>query len=450
MIAGSLTAGLVSVERMVVCWCSAFWLFTMTEYGEPLGISLWAFLAFGAASFLAIRAFLRRPRTMPALMSLGIALAAAGTAGLLWKCSTLPGVTANAFGALAVSSTVYGCVRACTDQPAAARSISAMEGTICFFLAFLWVQTNTGMDARYSAPLLAASLASLLVVLGQRLQAVGAPAGRSRARGFAVVGIALALIAVVLALFLAFGAEPLGQGAVMLFYGVVYCLKLLVWFFNWLLHVLSSLFPAAEGGMAPEPQMTVEIPQEVAEQGDIPPWVLVVLGIAGLCALLGGLVYVMVRLRRFRVGGRTAAVAAGKPERHRMRLRTWLERVLAVLRQRLYLLWMLATQRDSPRALYWFLNRAGRRLGCRRRMGETPCAFVRRAAGLTAELSGDLEALAAALSEELYAPMPRQPFPREAAGRIRRGFRRALRRARRAQAAAWLRRRLAGKTPAET
>ena len=100
MIAGSLTAGLVSVERIVICWCSAFWLFTMTEYGEPLGISLWAFLAFGAAAYLVIRTFLRRPRTMPALISLGIALAAAGTAGLLWKCSTLPGLTANAFGVL--------------------------------------------------------------------------------------------------------------------------------------------------------------------------------------------------------------------------------------------------------------------------------------------------------------------------------------------------------------
>ena len=449
MIAGSLTAGLVSVERIVVCWCSAFWLFTMTEYGEPLGISLWAFLAFGAAAYLVIRTFLRRPRTMPALISLGIALAAAGTAGLLWKCSTLPGLTANAFGVLAVVSVVYGCVRACTDPPAAGRSISAMEGTTCFFLAFLWVQTNTGMDARYSAPLLAASLASLLVVMGQRLQAVGGPAGRSRARGFAVVGIALVLIAAVLALFLAFGAEPLGQGAVMLFYGVVYCLKLLMWLLNWLLHVLASLFPAAEGGMAPEPQMTVEIPQEVAEQGDIPPWVLVVLGIAGLCVLVGGLVYVMVRLRRFRVGGRAAVTAAAKPERRRMRLRTWLGMVLVWLRQRLYLLRMLVTQRGSPRELYWFLNRAGRRLGCRRRTGETPCAFVRRAAELAAELSGDRGALALALDRELYAPVPGEPFPRETARRIRRSFRRALRRARWVQAADWLRRRLARETPAE-
>ena len=29
--------GLVSVVRIVILWCSAFWLFTMTEYGEIYG-----------------------------------------------------------------------------------------------------------------------------------------------------------------------------------------------------------------------------------------------------------------------------------------------------------------------------------------------------------------------------------------------------------------------------
>ena len=32
--------GLVSVVRIVILWCSAFWLFTMTEYGEIYGVAL--------------------------------------------------------------------------------------------------------------------------------------------------------------------------------------------------------------------------------------------------------------------------------------------------------------------------------------------------------------------------------------------------------------------------
>ena len=39
--------GLVSVVRIVILWCSAFWLFTMTEYGEIYGVALGPFLLFG-------------------------------------------------------------------------------------------------------------------------------------------------------------------------------------------------------------------------------------------------------------------------------------------------------------------------------------------------------------------------------------------------------------------
>lgn len=35
--------GLVSVVRIVILWCSAFWLFTMTEYREIYGVALGRF-----------------------------------------------------------------------------------------------------------------------------------------------------------------------------------------------------------------------------------------------------------------------------------------------------------------------------------------------------------------------------------------------------------------------
>lgn len=40
--------GLVSVVRIVILWCSAFWLFTMTEYREIYGVALGPFLLFAS------------------------------------------------------------------------------------------------------------------------------------------------------------------------------------------------------------------------------------------------------------------------------------------------------------------------------------------------------------------------------------------------------------------
>lgn len=57
------------------------------------------------------------------------------------------------------------------------------------------------------------------------------------------------MIAVALVLFMLYGAAPLGQGAVMLYYGVVYCLKLLLTLFNRLLMLLAALFPGQAGEM---------------------------------------------------------------------------------------------------------------------------------------------------------------------------------------------------------
>lgn len=116
-------------------------------------------------------------------MSLGTGIALVGGGVLLWRYSTLPGFFGLLFGALSVITVVYGGVRACTEPPAAAGSISALEGTTLFALVFLWVQTATGMDPMYSAPLLAASLLSFLVVLYQRLSSVGGASGRGRAGG---------------------------------------------------------------------------------------------------------------------------------------------------------------------------------------------------------------------------------------------------------------------------
>lgn len=445
--------GLVSVVRIVILWCSAFWLFTMTEYREIYGVALGPFLLFGIGSFLILWLFLQQPRTLPALMSLGTGIALVGGGVLLWRYSTLPGFFGLLFGALSVITVVYGGVRACTEPPAAAGSISALEGTTLFALVFLWVQTATGMDPMYSAPLLAASLLGFLVVLYQRLSSVGGASGRSRGRGLLVVGGALVVIAVALVLFMLYGAAPLGQGAVMLYYGVVYCLKLLLTLFNRLLMLLAALFPGQAGEMELDAPAAMEIPEEYSDGSELNTGLLIALGIAGLCLLAVCLIYLVYRLRRLKIGGGRTIVVQTRVSRRKLSLLAWLKRIWSAVKERWLLLAAIVTMRGSPQELFLFLTRAGRRLDCGRETGETPCAFVRRMAGVTAgerteELPAALESLAAALGECLYSRETPEPFPRETARIIRKSFRRALRRARWVHLRDWLRQRFQPK-PAE-
>ena len=125
-----------------------------------------------------------------------------------------------------------------------------------------------------------------------RLSTVGGPSGRGRGRGLLVVGGALIVIAVALVLFMLYGAAPLGQGAVMLYYGVVYCLKLLLALFNRLLMLLAALFPGEAGEMELDPPAAMEIPEEYSDGGELNTGLLIALGIAGLCLVAVCLIYI--------------------------------------------------------------------------------------------------------------------------------------------------------------
>ena len=71
--------GLVSAIRTVICWCSAFWLFTMSERGEPLGIQVLPYLVFGLVCYFFFIWFLRKPRAIPVLAAVGAVFWIAGS-----------------------------------------------------------------------------------------------------------------------------------------------------------------------------------------------------------------------------------------------------------------------------------------------------------------------------------------------------------------------------------
>ena len=94
--------GLVSTVRIVACWCSAFWLFTTTEHGVPLGIDVAAYMAFGVLSFAFFAWLLRKPRTLPLLVAVGTIFWIAGSVILLWKFSSLVTLLSKVFAVFSV------------------------------------------------------------------------------------------------------------------------------------------------------------------------------------------------------------------------------------------------------------------------------------------------------------------------------------------------------------
>jgi len=442
--------GLVSVVRAVLCWCSAFWLFSMTENRtEPTGIAIGAYLAFGLLCFLFFTWFLKKPRSLPLLVGSGAVASIAGCVVLLWRFADFNGFAAHFIGVVSVISVVVLSVRCWLEPPAAAKSISALEGTAMFFIFFLWAQMIFELSFWYSVPLLAATLLSMTVVVYQRISTVSG-ADRSRLRGIVIVVVMLAVIVAVLLLFVSFGAQPLGQGVLLLYQSVIYCLKqlmrLIEWFFLW----LSTLFPDAEGELMAEPPPEIILTDGIPEEAQLPPWVLILLGTVGICLVIGAIVYVLYQLRKVRMGGRTAQRTEAVVERKKLPFGRWLRRLLKLLRDRLSLLMAQLTMRGSPQELYLYLKRAGRRLDCRQLPGETPCAFVRRAARVTAEGAEEalplaLEELATALGVCLSAPKSPPPLPKEMVRCIRRSFRRALRKARREQLRRWMAQKLSEK-----
>jgi len=442
--------GLVSVIRIVCCWCSAFWMFTMSERGEPLGFYVLPYVVFGVIVFAFFRWLLRKPRALPLLAAAGAALWVLGSVVLLRRFSTISGFGALTFGVISVLTVVIFAVRDCMDPPAAMKNISGLEITTLFFLFYLFVQYVFGWPVTYSLPLLTAVVLSLTAVIHQRISNVGSSDSRGRIRSIAAAGGMLAIALAVAALFLAFGAEPLGKSVLTLYYGIVFCLKLLWRLVNAVLYWLMSLVPETQGEMLAEPAPEMIITEEMMEETQLPLWVLILLGSVAICAALAAVIYLIFRLRKLRLGGKTAPRVGTAVERKRPSVRRWLRRLMEPLKSRLRILYATVVMRGTPQALYLYLKRAGRRLDCGQLPGETPCAFVRRAASATAaenetDLSKAMEELARALGACLYAPVAPPPLPGEIGRCIHREFGRALRKARREQMKKWLAEKFADK-----
>ena len=327
-------------------------------------------------------------------------------------------------GILAIISLVIRAETLCVSPISAARSILGMEGSVAFFLFFLFYLTIKDLEMRLCLPLLAASLLSLYAILFQRLAGVRGDARRhSRLLVFLPLLLLVFTVAAALA-FLRFGADALAGGTLQMYHALLAVLlflgRALLRFLQW----LAALFPAAEaGGVLPEPLETAMGEMDLTLP-DSDPRLLMVAVVLVLLVVLGIGIYVVYRLRRVRFGQRRV-VGASAVTRQRPTLGRWLRRVLAHITFSLTLL----ARYQTPQALYYRLLRAGQALGRPRRPGETPCAYVRRMADCAGEntaLPAAMEALELALQEALYAPRTEHPLTPEEVRVLRRGWRRLL------------------------
>lgn len=431
--------GFVAVSRSVLCWCSAFWLFTLADPSGLLGFDLIPFLAGALLCLLLVRWFLSHERSLLSVIIFSAAIGAALSVLLIWKFSNLRHGSTIFLGLVAVGSTVYIAVQRCMEPPTPAGSITAMELTTLFLVLFLWFQASSQRSALYSVPLLAAVLLSLVETSFLRLSNSSGDTGRQR--GVLILTAVLAVIFLLLGLFVAFGAEPLSEGVLYLISASVALCKWLLAqierFFLWLLR----FFPDSP---VEEAALSYEIPalRESEAAGEANPVMLVLMLVVLAALILCFLIQVVRMLARRRVGEKKRLrIKSSTVQREKLRLLKWLQRLLVRLGAYLRLRANLLSMRGTPQELFYFLCRSGKRLNYRRGRGETPAAFLGRMAVLSEgdrRLQEGLACLAGALNECLYAPRAAAVFPPDTARYIRRQFRKALRHARRRQFKAWV------------
>lgn len=427
--------GLIAIARAVIYCCSAFWLFGFVETQQIIGFQLVPFLAAAILCYLILRAFLSRPRPLPAVAALGIFLGGISAAVLIWGFSTFSGPLSLCLGIVFLGAVVIRAVQICTHPITAAQSISALERCTGFFIVFLWFQEAIGLPTGYSLPLMAASLLSLVTVLYQRL-AAGSEADGSRKwlRGLIAVTALLLLITAALLLFYLYGSGPLTQAVLAVFAGIKFALthlwKWIQAFLTWLASFASD--PGPQELPEAMPSFTPEIPQEA----ELPnSQVYVIAAVVGICLLLAAALWVLFRLRHFRISGTSSAPKKGSATRRRVPLLQWLRRIWNRIADHIRLKLRILSMRGTPQELYYFLTRAGRHLGLRKAPGETPCAFICRVRAVPSvqaepQLSAALLSLESALQEALYSPRQAEPLLQPQVRCIRQQFRRALRQAR--------------------
>ena len=373
-------------------------------------------LPYALLLFVADRVFLRRERTMQGvvLVNGGLCLAACLAAvflggvtdwmGGLWAVIFCAWLAAYA-GRLAQSSPTLFELMLVTD-------LSLV--TLALFTAYL---SATGLSVSWCIPIAVGCASSILGTIVFRSGANLGP------RSWMFLGTIFAGVLAAVWLLVSFVAAPAGEGLVTLWNWAVKAGQFLLDLLWKFLVFLASLFPAAESGKLPPPDVTQgmgQMDEQIQIDSSLPLILLIILAV-GVLIVVFLLLRALGRIRLARVR------AEKRPEavRHRISLLTALRRLLAGWGQWVSRRMWLWKNRDTAMGLYFLLVQRSGPTPWHKLQGETPREFLGRLRDRAAgdpELIQALESLIPAVDQALFAPYTGEElFPKAAFVRRRLG-----------------------------
>lgn len=380
-------------------------------------------------SYVCNRLLLRRARPLPLLVGCNVLLLAGGLL-LLFTQGAQGGFIAVLYMAgCAIALQVISCL-SCIQPIRTVRATTLME-MFTLVLIFVLLLLDLGrIELQACLPMLLMAPCAFLGLLLRRLTggAKSSEYGKGLKTG-GVILLTLAIAAVLVLIFFALLADPLGQGLIASMQGMGQLAGAAADVMLSVLRFIVELFPPPEVEIAISPMDPPPASAETVVPGEVhtPAWLLpAVLIIAGVL-LVGGAAALLVYLRHQKV-----QVAAGGEELVEKGAWQTFRRGIVRMRQQLRLKVLLWQHRDSSLGVLWYLQKKGRRLGAGRAEGETVRCFLQRLSAFCADTDAafaeSLLALADRMDLALYRDSDSLLEPMAEAGRFRRAAKRCLKR----------------------
>ena len=380
---------------------TAYYILTMNE-----GMPGWYFpqimLLYAPLIYLLNRFFLRRERSLLALLTVNLLPLAALTVAYLllerWQ-----GFAYFVFSLFFLCWLTYCGGYCATDGIPLPWALLNLDASFVLLVAFICYSSAFSLPIRWSIPSLAGLCAC--VVCAVILRSSRSPG----LKGWLAVGGAFTLLLALLEVVTG-AAAPAGRGLVALWNLIVQgyraVTRLILRFFLWLL----SLLPSGEYGEAETLEQWEAALPELPAEAETSPILSAVFFLMAAACVGAGVIWLLLRLRKVRLrstGGKSSAAAL--PRRERVALLPALLRLVKGWYEAIRLRVFLWRHRNSPRGLYFLLVHRCRRAPWHKQSGETPRQFLSRlslAADGDEVLSRALSDLAAETDAAFYSPDP--------------------------------------------
>lgn len=311
-----------------------------------------ALMLLAPALYGANRLFLRRQRSLRALVLANLALCVACFLGLALSIGPDERLTLAVAAALCAFLTVQAARLAITP-PALSRVILCLDASLVALALFVAYAAGAQIPAYQMLPAAVGCAGSLLGLMVCRT------GGNLGARGWLFAAAVFGLILLCVLLLWALVAAPVGQGVVAVFGALSAAVRFLCALLARAAAWFVSLFPEeATGGLEWEQDMG-GLPQaqaEVQQVAQASPAAMAAVGLVLLAALVLLVGWGMHLLGRIRLGG-TGVFGAAGPARTRMTLAQGLRRLFASFAARVRLRIWLFQNRNTPKGLYYLLVR---------------------------------------------------------------------------------------------